>query len=88
LSAFSPRYLADLQPVLDVLDDSHVREQRVVLEDGVDVAGIGRLPGHVGSAELDGAAVRSLEAGDDAEKRRLARTRRAEHREEFALGDL
>ncbi len=34
--------LGDPQPVLDVLADGHVREQRVVLEDGVDVARVGR----------------------------------------------
>ena len=38
--------------------------------------------------QLDGALVGSLEAGDHPQQRRLAGTRRAEHREELALGDL
>ena len=81
-------HLADLEPVLDVFDHGQVGEERVVLEDGVHVAGVGRLPGYVCAAELDGAAVRTLEPGDDPQQRRLARARRTEHREELALGDL
>src|SRR5262249_28677770 len=73
--------------VLDVLGDGHVREQRVVLEDRVDVAEVGRLAGHIGATEFDGARVRALEPGDDAQQRGLARTRGAEHREELAFLD-
>ena len=49
--------LGDLEPVLDVLADRHVREQRVVLEDRVDVARVGRQRADVGAAQLDRALV-------------------------------
>ena len=57
--------LLDAQAVLDVLAHGHVREQRVVLEDRVDVARVGRTAGDVGARELDAAA------------RRAARSRRS-----------
>ena len=74
-----------LQPVADVLGDRHVREERVVLEDRVDVARVRRLVGDVGAAERDSPGVRSLEAGDHPQRRRLARARRPEQREELAV---
>ena len=76
-----------LEAVADVLADRHVREERVVLEDGVDVARVRRLPGDVLAAERDPARVGLLEAGDHAQRRRLAGARRAEQREELARGD-
>ncbi len=72
----------------DVLEDRQVREQRVALEDGVDVAAIGREAGDVAPRELDDAARRLLEAADHPQRRRLAAARRAEHREEAAALDL
>ncbi len=42
LATLGPADLLDPQAVLDVLDDAHVREEGVVLEDGVDVACVGR----------------------------------------------
>ena len=57
---------AILQPVLHVLAHGHVREERVVLEDGVDVALVGRQVGHVATAQLYLSLVRPLEAGDHA----------------------
>src|SRR5207237_973663 len=45
----------DLEPVPDVVLDAHVREERVVLEDGVDVALERREPADVLAAEQDGA---------------------------------
>jgi hypothetical protein len=65
--------LLDLEAVLDVLLHRHVREQRVVLEDRVDVALEGWLLGHVDAGELDGAGRGQLEAGDHAQDRGLAR---------------
>ena len=47
--------LLALQPEGDVLLDRHVREQRVALEDRVDVALVRRHVGDVDAAELDGA---------------------------------
>ena len=78
----------DAEPVLDVLADAHVREQRVVLEDGVDVTGVGRAGGDVGAGELHAARIGLLEAGDQAQRGRLARARRAEEREELAAPDV
>ena len=85
---FGTRDLPDAQAVLDVLQHRHVREQRVILEDGVDVAEIRRLPRDVDPRELHGPFVGPLEAGDHAQQGRLARAGRAEHREELAVGDL
>ena len=65
-----------------------MREEGVVLEDGVDVALEGRTPRDVDAAELDDAAGGQLEAGDHPEHGRLARAGRAEHREELAVGDV
>ena len=62
----------------------HVREQRVVLEDRVDCPLRGRDARDVDALQLDAAGVGALEAGDHAQRRRLARARRAEHREELA----
>ncbi len=66
------RALADLKPEGDVAIHSEVLERRVVLEYEADVAPLGRQPGGVLSGDLDGAGVGSLEAGDDAQQRRLA----------------
>ena len=47
------RHLLHAEPVLDVLLHGHVREERVVLEDRVDVAGVRRQLRDVLAAELD-----------------------------------
>jgi hypothetical protein len=65
-----------------------VREQRVVLEDGVDVALVGRQVGDVAADQLDAARVGALEAGDHAQAGRLAGAGRAEHREELVHTDV
>jgi hypothetical protein len=88
LRAFAAFHALDPHPVADVLADRHVREQRVVLKDGVHVSRVRRLPGHVRALEQDPALVRGLEAGDQAKRRGLPRARRAEHREELAGGDF
>jgi hypothetical protein len=67
-SARPPARASDLATLLtrrsylDVLPDRHVREQRVVLEDGIDVTRVWRHPGDLTAAELDYAAVGFLEA--------------------------
>src|ERR1044072_164229 len=76
------------QPVGDVLADAHVGEQGVVLEDRVDRAVVGRHAPNILATELDRAAARCLEAGDHAQRRRLARAGRPQQGEELALGDL
>jgi hypothetical protein len=52
------------QPVLDVLAHGHVREQRVVLKHGVDLAVVRRQLGDVPAGQLYPPLVRDLEAGD------------------------
>ena len=64
-----------------------VREQRVALEDGVDVAALGRDGREVGAVEQDLARGRALEAGDQPQRRRLAAARRPQQREELARPD-
>ena len=78
----------DPQPVLDVGSHGHVREERIVLEDGVDVPVVRGPAGDVDAAELHAAGVGALEAGDDPERRRLARPGGPEHGEELAASDL
>jgi hypothetical protein len=82
LDAFHP------EAVLDVVADGHVREERVVLEDGVHVPVVGRPVRDVDAAEPDAPGVGPLEAGDHPKRRRLARPGRPEHREELAACDL
>src|SRR5205085_104275 len=77
----------DAKPVLDVLLHAHVREERVVLEDGVDIALGRRHARDVDAAELHAAAVGLLEASDHAQRRRLAGAGWAEQREELAFRD-
>ena len=62
----------------------HVREQRVVLEHGVDVALVRRHVGDVRAVEQHLPAVGLLEARDQPQARGLARARGPEHREELA----
>ena len=76
------------QPERDVLEDREVREERVVLEDRVDVALVGRQPGHVLALELDEAGRRLLEAADHPQGGGLAAARRAEEAEELPVLDL
>src|SRR4051812_12309377 len=79
---------ADLQPELDVLRGRHVREQRVRLEHHAHVALRRRDVRDVLAVDDDPAAVGSIEAGDEPQRRRLAAARRAEQREELALAEL
>ena len=59
-----------------------------MLEDEADAAGLGRRVGDVGAVQQDGAAVGRLQAGDDAQQRRLAAAAWAEQRGERAAGDV
>ena len=94
-TAPSPRRAADLgarhalalQREADVLADIHVRVEREELEDEGDVARRGAVEGDVVAAEQDAAGGRQFEAGDHAQRRRLAAARRPEHDEELAVGD-
>ncbi|MNN42007.1 hypothetical protein D3C81_1561590 [compost metagenome] len=65
-----------------------MREQRVVLEHGVDVALVRRQAGGFLAVDADGAGRGLLETGDQAQAGGLARAGRAEHGEEFAVLDV
>ncbi len=88
LTPLRPADLLDPQAVLHVVQDAHVREERVVLEHRVDVPLEGGQAGDVLAAELDRARGGGLEARDHPEHGGLAGPRRAQHREELAVGDL
>ncbi len=81
-------HLADLQGVGDVLLHRHVREERVVLEDGVDVAFEGREAGDLLPGQFDPALGGRLEPGDQTQHRGLAGAGRAEHGEELPVAYL
>ena len=74
----------------DVLEDRHVPEEGVVLEDEAHLALARGHVRHVVAVEEHPAAARvgELEAGDDPQERRLARARGAEERHELALGHV
>ena len=76
------------QPEGDVLEDRHVREQRVVLEHEAHLAlahvGVGRVL----AVEQHAARIGHLQPGDDAQQRRLARARGPEQRHQLAGRDV
>ena len=76
--------LALLEAVGDVVEHRHVREQRVGLEHGVDVALVRRDADGRAAVDLDLALRRLVEAGDHAQRGRLAAAGRAEQGEELA----
>ena len=71
----------------DVVVHRHVREQRVLLEDGVDVALVGWDGGDVDTLEQHAAGRRAFEPGDHLQQRGLAAAGRAEQREELTPPD-
>ncbi len=71
----------------DVLVDVQVREERVVLEDGVDLALVGRQGGDVLAGELDGPGGGVLQSGDHPQGGGLSAAGGAQQREEGARGD-
>ena len=79
---------ARLQGEGEIVEDCHVREQRIALEDHADVALLGRPPDNRLSAHEDLAACRLLEARHEHESRGLARAARPEQRDELSLADL
>ena len=86
--AFGLAHAADHQAIGDVLQHVHVREQGVVLKDGVDRTAIG---GHAldGLAEnLDVPSSRLIETCDQPQACRLARARRAEHCEKLTRNNV
>ena len=82
------RALADAHAEGDVVAHGHVLERGVVLEDEADPALLRRDRGHVLVADDHRALVGDLEAGDDAQQRRLPGARGAEQRGERSVRDL
>ena len=80
------RQLLVLETEADVVRDVQVREERVALEDGVDLALVRRYLSHVDVVEHDSTARRALEPRDHAQRRRLPAAGWADHREELAAG--
>ena len=72
----------------DVAAHVEVLEERVALEDGVDVALVRRGAGDVVAADLHGAGGGVVEAGDHPQRGGLAAARRAQQREELAGRDV
>jgi hypothetical protein len=85
------RVLADAKRERDVLEHRHVRPDRVRLEHHADVARVGRNeptgPRQHRVVETDRAGLRTLEARDAPQRRRLPAARRPEEREEPAFLD-
>src|SRR5262249_32665959 len=72
----------------DIVEDGHVAEESVVLEDEADIALLHGKADRVFITEKDTARGREIEAAEDAQKRRLAGAGRPEQRQELAGGDL
>ena len=80
--------MADLKPVGNILRNAHVREEGVVLEDGVDVAIEWWKIGDIFAVKEDATRGWSLKASDHAQRGRLSGTGWAEQREELAVPHL
>ena len=72
----------------DVFEHRHVAEQRVVLEHETDMALARAMAERVLAVDPHFPGVGPVEPGDDPQQRGLARTRRAEQRQQFALADF
>ncbi len=73
------------QGELQVLADGEVRIERILLEHHGDIALGGLEALHRPAVDVDLSAVGNVEAGDHAQRRRLARARRAEQDDEGAV---
>ena len=78
------RRLLLLEAERDVLEDVHVREQRIPLEDRVDRPFVGRQRRDVLAVQQDVPFCRHLKAGDHSERRRLPAPGGAEEGDELA----
>src|SRR5437868_2503309 len=85
---FADRPRLHAQAERDILEHRHVTEQRVVLEYESHLTLAGPPDKRVFAVERDLAGIRPIEACNDPQQRGLARTRRAEQRQQFAIADL
>ena len=89
ISASSGRFAGtDAQAERHVLEDAHVTEQRVVLEDEADAAVARVARRGIFAFEEDGPCIWDFEARDDSQERRLAGARRTQERDELSRGDV
>ena len=79
---------AHAQPESDVLEDAHVAEEGVVLEDEAHLARLRRLPGGLDTAYADRAGIGPRQPGQQAQQRGLAAAGGAEQREQLAVVDI
>src|SRR5690606_19284223 len=77
-----------LEAEADVLRHRHVTEQRVMLEDEADIALLHGPARGVLVAEEHRAGGGEVEAGDEAQERRLARAGRPQQRDQLARADV
>src|SRR6185295_10309460 len=82
---FSSRHLSNSQRIRDVLGDSHMRIESVVLKHHRDVAMLGSYVVHSRVADEDVTRGRGFESGEHAKRGRLAATRRAEQDYKLAV---
>ena len=75
------------EPEGHVVAHAHVREQRVVLEDGIDLTAFGRNVVHPLAADEHFPGIRGLEARKDSENGRLAATGRSKEGQKLAVAD-
>jgi hypothetical protein len=87
-AGLGPVHVQEAQAEGDVVVDVQEREQRVALEDGVDLALVRRGAGHVDPVEQDAAGGRLLEPGDQPQRGRLAAAGRPQQREQLAAAHL
>ena len=83
-----PGYPAQFEAKGDVFAHAHMRVERVVLEDHGDVTILRRQVVGAGAADMDVAAIRMFEPGDQAQQRGLAAARRADDDDELARLDV
>ena len=87
LANLAARHALTFERKADVLLNIHMRIKRKQLKDESDVARRGAAEGDVLAVEQYAPVRRKLKAGDHAQRRRLAATRRSEQRKEAAAFD-
>ena len=76
------------QAEFDVAAHGEMGKKRVVLEDGIDVAAIGRKSVDAGTVEIDFAFIGRFESGDHPQRSGLSAAGRSEQREEGSARDF
>ncbi|MCD6672124.1 MAG: hypothetical protein LT106_04650 [Burkholderiaceae bacterium] len=79
---------AHAQTECDVLEARHVREERVALEDHSEIPPEGRDLVHAPAVDHHLAGVGRMKAGNEVQGGRLSAARRAEQRDELAVGHV